>query len=196
MTRLLSLFPTSACPYSIPSFLFHHLSLLSFAKTQKCNQHSSFLPILAYTLLPCVQIFIFPEFLPDHISFVFALSSAADSSFFVRLPCLLTPASCHSPCSPALSPSLSVQVSPFPRLIALLLPPVLLQVPQLPADARCSTQRTCHSAEPAAPKTPFMPPPSYLFSPCLECINRFRVSDCVCGLNVGSGLDAGILGFI
>lgn len=96
----LSLFDSIFC---LPSSVFTFL-----CKTQKCNQHSSFLPILAYTLLPCVQIFIFPEFLPNHISFVFALSSPADSSFFLRLPCLLTRASCHSPCSPSLSLSKSL----------------------------------------------------------------------------------------
>lgn len=135
------------------------------------------LPILAYTLLPCQSKYLFSQnSCPTIFPSVCAPPSPAGSSSSVGLPCLLTHASCHFPCSL----SLPVCVSPLPHLISLLLPPVLLQVPQLPADARCSTQRTCHS-EPGAPKNSIQASLPYIFlSPCLECINGSPASDCVC----------------
>lgn len=80
---LVTLFPTSVCPYLIPSLVFDHRS----AKIQ-----STFFCSPSYPCLPppsmAVQIFIFPEFLPDYISCVCALPSPAllfcRSSLFVN----------------------------------------------------------------------------------------------------------------
>lgn len=131
-----------------------------------------------------VQIFIFPEFLPNYISF----SSPADSSSFVGLPCLLTHASCHFPCSPSLSPRLHLSI-PTPYFLA---PPSCLAAGTT-VTCRCplhhtedmSFSRACHIKK-KKKNSIHASSHIYFLSSCLECINGFPASDCVCGLNVGS----------
>lgn len=128
-----------------------------------------------------VQIFIFPEFLPNYISF----SSPADSSSFVGLPCLLTHASCHFPCSPSLSPRLHHSHALFPcsSLLFGCRYHSYLQMPAAPHRGHVIQQSLPHQKK---KNSIHASSHIYFLSSCLECINGFPASDCVCGLNVGS----------